>query len=198
MAYSFAAHVYDFLLFPFLHNIRKRTAKIVAELNPKSLIDICCGTGNQLKYLNQTNIKLTGIDLSEQMIKQSKNIKCYVQDARKIEFPENTFDLAIIQLALHEKPYEDQIKIIDETHRIIKPNGNLLIVDYEISKQTNLSSKFIIYFIEYIAGKDHFKNFIQFHKNNCTENIIDTNKFHLMKKQLIAGKSMSFQLLKKK
>ena len=198
MANYFASRLYDFLLFPFLHNTRKKTAQLVTQLNPQSVIDICCGTGNQLSYLHNKNIELTGIDNSEKMLKQSKNIKCHFQDARNIDFSDNTFDLAMIQLALHEKPFEDQIKIINEAYRIIKPNGHLLILDYEISQKTNKSSKYIIYIIEYIAGKDHFRNFKQFHKNNCTNSLINNDKFYLEKQELIAGNSMSLRLYRKK
>ena len=197
MAGYAVAKVYDMLLYPFLNNIRKKTAKIIIQLNPKSVIDICCGTGNQLKYLSNTDIRLTGVDLSPAMLKVAKHMDCYEQDARNIEFPDDSFDLAVIQLALHEKSFDDQKKIIDEAYRIIKNNGHLLIVDYEINEKTKSSSAYIINAIEFLAGKEHFRNFKEYHKNECTNKLINNNLFLLEKKVLIAGKSMALQIYRK-
>ena len=197
MANYAVAKLYDFLLYPFLNNIRKKTAKIIIQLNPKSVIDICCGTGNQLEYLMNTNIKLTGIDLSPAMLKVAKHIDCYEQDARDIQFPDNSFDLVMIQLALHEKSFDDQKMIIDEASRIIRNNGHLLIVDYEINEKTKSYSRYVINAIEFMAGKEHFRNFKEYHKNECTNKLIDNNKFLLERKVLIAGKSMALQIYRK-
>ena len=197
MANYAVAKLYDFLLYPFLNNIRKKTAKIIIQLNPKSVIDICCGTGNQLEYLMNTNIKLTGIDLSPAMLKVAKHIDCYEQDARDIQFPDNSFDLVMIQLALHEKSFDDQKMIIDEASRIIRNNGHLLIVDYEFNEKTKSYSRYVINAIEFMAGKEHFRNFKEYHKNECTNKLIDNNKFLLERKVLIAGKSMALQIYRK-
>ncbi len=198
MASYIAANLYDFLLYPFLHSTRKKTAELISQLNPESVLDVCCGTGNQLAYIKNTNINLNGIDLSENMLKKSDRVKCFIQDARKIEFPNESYDLALIQLALHEKPFEDQVKIIREMHRVIKQNGYLLIVDYEISKITNKSSKYIIHAIEFLAGRNHYKYFRQFHRNNCTQKLIDETDFYLEKHELLAGNAMSLKLFRKR
>ena len=197
MANYAVAKFYDFLLHPFLNKIRKKTAKIIIQINPKSVIDICCGTGNQLEYLKNTDIKLTGIDLSPAMLKVTKHIDCYEQDARDIQFPDNSFDLVMIQLALHEKSFDDQKMIIDEASRITRNNGHLLIVDYEINEKTKSSSRYIINAIEFMAGKEHFRNFKEYHKNECTNKLINNKVFLLEKKVLIAGKSMALQIYKK-
>lgn len=191
------ANFYDMLLYPFLKNIRKKTARIIIQLNPKSVIDICCGTGNQLKYLKDTGIKLTGIDISPVMLKAASGIDCHEQDARNILFPDKSFDLVIIQLALHEKSFDDQKKIIDEAYRILIDDGHLLIVDYEISKKTLPFSRYIITLIEFMAGKEHFKYFKEYHKNECTNRLINNNQFILEKKVLIAGKAMALQVFRK-
>lgn len=197
MANYAVAKLYDLLLYPFLNKIRKKTAKIIIQLNPKSVIDICCGTGNQLEYLKNTDIKLTGIDLSPAMLKVAKHIDCYEQDARDIQFSDNSFDLVMIQLALHEKSFEDQKMIIDEASRITRNNGHLLIVDYEINEKTKPYSRYVINAIEFLAGKEHFKNFKEYHKNECTNKLISNNVFLLEKKVLIAGKSMALQIYRK-
>ena len=197
MAKYVLANFYDMLLYPFLKDIRKKTARIIIQLNPKSVIDICCGTGNQLEYLKNTGIKLTGIDISPIMLKAASGIDCQEQDATNILFPDKSFDLVMIQLALHEKSFDDQKKIIDEAYRILMDNGHLLIVDYEISEKTKPSSRYIITLIEFMAGKEHFRHFKKYHKNECTNKLINNNRLMLEKKVLIAGKAMALQIFRK-
>ncbi|MFO7830236.1 MAG: methyltransferase domain-containing protein [Bacteroidales bacterium] len=197
MSNYYLASIYDFILYPFLNKTRQKTAKIINQLNPESLIDICCGTGNQLKYLNHTKIKLTGIDNSAEMLKAAKNLNCYNQDAREIQFPDKEFEMALIQLALHEKSFDDQKKIIEEIYRILKMKGYLVIMDYDIGNQTSKSAKYIINIIEYLAGKEHYGYFKEYHKNNGVTKLINTNHFKLIKKTAFAGKAMSLMIFQK-
>ncbi len=197
MAKYVMANLYDMLLYPFLKDIRKKTARIIIQLNPKSVIDICCGTGNQLEYLKNTNIRLTGIDISPAMLKAAKHIDCREQDAKNIQFPDKSFDLVMIQLALHEKSFDDQKKIIGEAYRILSDQGHLLIVDYEISEKTKPSSRYIITAIEFLAGKKHFRNFKEYHKNECTNKLINNNLLLPEKKVLIVGRAMALQIFRK-
>jgi hypothetical protein len=43
--------------------------------------------------------------------------------------------------------------------RVTKEGGDILIVDYELSEKTSLFSKWMIYFIEWLAGGEHYRNF---------------------------------------
>ncbi|WP_050748040.1 hypothetical protein [Sulfurovum sp. NBC37-1] len=43
--------------------------------------------------------------------------------------------------------------------RVTKEGGDILIVDYELSEKTSPFSKWMIYFIEWIAGGEHYRNF---------------------------------------
>lgn len=197
MSNYYIANLYDFILYPFLNKTRQKTAKIIIQLNPESLIDICCGTGNQLKYLSHTKIKLTGIDNSAKMLQAAKNINCFNQDARNIQFPDQSFDLAFIQLALHEKSFDDQIKIINESYRILKNNGYLVIMDYDIGNHTSKSAKHIINFIEFLAGKEHYSHFKNYHQNGGLQKLIQSSQFQNIRSIYLAGKSMLVNIYKK-
>jgi ubiquinone/menaquinone biosynthesis C-methylase UbiE len=197
MTNYFIAGVYDLLLYPFLNRTRKLTAKIIQQINPDSLIDICCGTGNQLKYLGHTNIKLTGVDNSPEMLNSGKLFNCLQQDARNIEFPDQSFDMALIQLALHEKSSDDQLKIIDETHRILKNNGYLVVMDYHIDHKTSKSAKYMINIIEFLAGKEHYSHFKNYKQNGGLSKLIDTNRFDTTRTIHLAGRSMVLKIYRK-
>jgi SAM-dependent methyltransferase len=70
------------------------------KLEGKSLLDVGCGVGNLLEYLNQRNISVdyTGVDLIERMISlaQSKNLKGSFYHLDLFEsnpFPNHSFDI---------------------------------------------------------------------------------------------------------
>jgi demethylmenaquinone methyltransferase/2-methoxy-6-polyprenyl-1,4-benzoquinol methylase len=61
--------------------------------------------------------------------------------------------------ALHEKEHNTARKIVEEMVRVAAKGGDILIVDYELSDKTSALSKRVIYFIEWLAGGEHYRNF---------------------------------------
>lgn len=162
------AKIYDPLLHIFIHSLRKKILKIIRENRYKNILDVCCGTGNQLKMLQKHGISATGIDLSEEMLEVAKsgNIKahCLEQNAEDIDFRENSFDLVMTTFALHEKSNESASRILNEMIRVSNKNGHLMLVDYAIPKKKLNISRKMVDFIEYMAGDEHYgfyKKYIQ-------------------------------------
>jgi len=131
------------------------------------------------------------------MLKNANELNCYLQDATDIKFPKGSFDMALIQLALHEKTTDVQQKIVSEIYRIVKKDGYIIVVDYEMGKHTRKSAKYIIYAIEYIAGKEHYKNFKQYLRNGGINELFKTPDFRLVEKDNIAGNAMAITIFQK-
>ncbi|MBS3775537.1 MAG: methyltransferase domain-containing protein [Bacteroidales bacterium] len=167
--YKLFARIYDPVLYGVLHKIRKKVVELAQSYNPSTIIDICCGTGNQLKYLKKSGFhNVTGIDISQSMLQQVEKggepIKCDKQDATELAFRDNHFDMGIISFALHEKPADIARKIVDEARRVIQPGGYLIVVDYTFENDAKPYVKFAVRIVERLAGKEHhrhFKNYIQ-------------------------------------
>lgn len=162
--YKKFAWLYDPVMHVFLHKIRKKVTTIIRYYKPGEIVDICCGTGNQLKYLKKHGFNNTiGVDLSEPMLRQAskggQTVNCEQQDAASLQFQDNSFDMGIISYALHEKPFEIARKIISEAERIIKPDGYLLVVDYSVPGKINFPAKIVVHIVERFAGKSHYRNF---------------------------------------
>ncbi|MBQ0105373.1 MAG: class I SAM-dependent methyltransferase [Armatimonadetes bacterium] len=68
------------------------------DFYPKTILDVCCGTGTVANILNRKGYELTGFDLSHGMIREAKKnypeIDFYVQNAKNFRI-DKTFDLAI-------------------------------------------------------------------------------------------------------
>jgi len=172
------------------------------EYKDHSIIDLCCGTGNQLKLLGKNNFKsLHCLDISNSMLKIAMksdfNIKYYNEDATKTSFGNNTFDIAIISFAIHEKDRETQEKFLEEAYRLIKNEGLLLIVDYDFDKKTTEIVKAFITLIERMAGKDHYNNYINYTKHNGLLSLIDEDKFELIKKNKRSFNGVTISLYRK-
>ncbi|MFP4620173.1 MAG: class I SAM-dependent methyltransferase [Bacteroidales bacterium] len=165
--YKIFAPLYDPLLYFVLHKIRKKVVEVAHTYNPSAIIDICCGTGNQLKYLKKSGLHhVTGVDLSPPMLKQAekggKKVKCEEQDASELKYSDNSFDLGIISFALHEKPLEVAGKIVKEANRVVQPGGPLIIVDYTFNNEVKFPVKSVIRIVERLAGKYHHRYFKQY------------------------------------
>ena len=161
--YQRSAKYYDRLLAPFIRPIRYKVLKVVKKYRYKTILDVCCGTGDQLKLLKKHGFNGEGIDLSEAMLaeaeKGEEKVSCFLEDATQMHYSDAKFDLVMTAFALHEKNHVTAQKIVEEMLRVTAESGDILIVDYELSEKTSLLSRTAIYFIEWLAGKEHYKNF---------------------------------------
>jgi demethylmenaquinone methyltransferase/2-methoxy-6-polyprenyl-1,4-benzoquinol methylase len=161
--YQYSARFYDRLLYPFMRSIRLRVIKVVKKYKYKTILDVCCGTGDQLKLLQVHGFDGEGIDISDAMLSIAKKgevkANCKHQDAAKMHYEDTKFELVMTTFALHEKEHDTAQKIVEEMVRVTAKGGDILIVDYELSEQTSTLSKTLIYFIEWLAGGEHYKNF---------------------------------------
>jgi demethylmenaquinone methyltransferase/2-methoxy-6-polyprenyl-1,4-benzoquinol methylase len=167
----FFSKIYDLVFFPFLHPLRKNVTKQVAVSNPQKVIDMCCGTGNQIKYLRKLKIQnIIGIDISDNMLAVAQKNKlekyCQKQDATNTSFENECFDIAVLNFILHETKPEIAEKITAEAKRIVKKSGKIIITDYVIDKKTNFMGKAGAFFVEFLIGGQHYSNFKTYIKNN--------------------------------
>ena len=161
--YQYSARFYDPLLFPFIRPIRNKVIALVKQYHYRSILDVCCGTGDQLKLLKQHGFDGEGIDLSDAMLsvagKGEHKADCIQQDATQMHYEDAKFDLVMTAFSLHEKNRTSARKIVEEMVRVTSEGGDILIVDYELSEKTSMLSKMLIYFIEWVAGGEHYQNF---------------------------------------
>ncbi len=102
------------------------------------ILDVCCGQGRHVLELARRGYRnLFGVDRSHYLISRAKNITRQQGhavtfregDARKLRFPDDKFD--IVYLAGNSFGYfetvEDDIALLKEMRRILRPDGQLLI-----------------------------------------------------------------------
>ncbi len=124
---------------------RKKAIHFFKKDQPKHILDVACGTADMsiiaCKILNPE--KITGIDISEQMLaiglkKIEKEgltgkIDLQVGDSEAINFPAHSFDG--IMVAFGVRNFENLEKGLLEMCRVLKPGGQLVVLEF--SKPTN-------------------------------------------------------------
>lgn len=97
-----------------------------------SILDIGCGTGRLVKFLNKKGFAATGIDKSEEAIKKAQitNPKKNIQlaSATKLPFKKNSFDLVCAISVIEHLSETEARKFLKEAYRILKPEGYLFLV----------------------------------------------------------------------
>jgi len=202
ISHDFTAKIYDPVLYLALKPIRIEVMVELLEYKEKAILDLCCGTGNQLKLLSKHGFKnLHCLDISNSMLNIAKKnkfpVKIYSEDATKTNFKNEAFDIVIVSFALHEKDRKTQEALIEEAHRIIKANGLILAVDYVFDNKTAKYSRILITIIEKIAGGEHYRNFKNYIKSDGLSSLIKKEKFKLIKHRRMSSGAVTMSLYQK-
>ena len=109
------------------------------DLEPQSkVLDVGCGTGHAVLLLGTivSEGRACGVDISTQMIAQardkvSESLKGRVEfvqaSAEDIPYPSDQFDHIMCTNSFHH--YPDPIQALAEMHRLLKPGGQVVILD---------------------------------------------------------------------
>ena len=118
-----------------LHRRWKRRLVQLAEAKPgKRALDLCCGTGDIAFALADNGAKITAIDFSEPMLKIAEkrkgdaDIVYKTGDALNTGEPDNHYDCVTIAYGLRN--LADFEGGLAEMHRVAKPGGKLLVLDF--------------------------------------------------------------------
>jgi ubiquinone/menaquinone biosynthesis C-methylase UbiE len=99
------------------------------------VLDVAVGTGRNLAFYPES-VRLTGIDFSPAMLEIARaraaelgrEIDLREGDAQALPFPDASFDTVVCTLGLCGFP--DERVAIAEMHRVLRPNGTLLLLDH--------------------------------------------------------------------
>jgi ubiquinone/menaquinone biosynthesis C-methylase UbiE len=110
--------------------------ELIQQVNGKTL-EVGVGTGKNLPYYVK-DISLTAIDFSKNMLDKAKyknelpNAIFLEMDVQDMNFEDNTFDTVITSCVFCSVP--DPVKGLKEIKRVLKPDGQLIMLEHVRSK----------------------------------------------------------------
>lgn len=98
----------------------------------RSVLDVGCGTGRLVNYLNDQGFQSIGIDPSKQAItlarKENKQSILQQASATNLPFKKNSFDIITSISVIEHLPKKAEKKFISEIKRILKSKGIIFLV----------------------------------------------------------------------
>jgi demethylmenaquinone methyltransferase/2-methoxy-6-polyprenyl-1,4-benzoquinol methylase len=135
---------YDALeeLLSFGQNRRWRTAMVdaVAESAPRSVLDVATGTaGVALMLADRTGARVTGVDLTEPMLRRGRarvvraaddRVRLAVARAEQLPFDDGTFDALTFTYLL--RYVADPAATLRELARVVRPGGTIASLEFGV------------------------------------------------------------------
>lgn len=135
---------------------RNRAVAMLGDLRGKTVLDICCGSGDFIgilfkKYRNDSTI--IGVDFARMMLDiarrrfaaadSSRVILCQA-DALALPCRDNAVDAVTIGFGIRN--IEDKPAALREIHRVLRPGGRLAIIEPSVPKNRFWKGLFSFYF----------------------------------------------------
>ena len=149
-----------------LATLRRRAAQAVGTNSRMKVLDIACGTGALSYELAKLKHEVTGIDLDTNMLQQAARKSTpglepvFVHgDASTLPFGEKSFHAATIAFAMHDVPHEVGVMLLKEARRVLAPNGQITIIDYNEPRKNFLAR--ILYLVAKLYESPNYSLFIK-------------------------------------
>lgn len=133
---------------------RRKVIRMVGERPVKHLLDVATGTADLAIMAAGKAEHVTGIDISEGMLKHgrekveqrglSQRITLRQADSTALPFADATFEA--VTVAFGVRNFEDLNKGLREMLRVLKPGGRLFILEFSKPQRTPMKQLFRFYF----------------------------------------------------
>jgi len=162
-AFDFLAPFYNVMTLP-LVRVRNQVVDFVSADKGSTVLDVATGTGQQAFAFAKRGYNVIGVDLTESMLEIARRdnkdgyVKFEAADATHLRFEANSFDVSCVSFALHDMPPNIRGKVLQEMVRITKPDGIMVIVDYDLPH--NKIGRALIYRLITLYEGEYYKQFI--------------------------------------
>ena len=163
--YKIGSPIYDkFFNSGIFLNARKQIFQLIPFNREQKILFVGVGTGADLELINYSDLDITAIDYSPDMLGKAKTkfkdstIKFLEMDAQHMVFEDESFDYVVASLILSVVP--DANKCFQEIARVLKQEGKIIIFDKFAPKNKKLSlPKVLLRPIISVLGTDIDRSF---------------------------------------
>jgi len=200
------AGVYDQILEPMNRGLRILGLRMVEPMESTKVLDVGCGTGTFLELFQKSGSELYGIDTSPSMLEIARgrlgqHAHLHLDDATHMPFEDQNFDLVLSMLVLHEMDQDTRLSTIAEMKRVLKNDGQILIIDFHAGRARFLKgwvTKMVILTSEILAGRRHFRNYRHFISIGGLPTLVGASDLNVVHQKVVGGGTMALVLLKLK
>ncbi len=162
LGYDFLTAYYD-LAIKITMPEKKFRRLLVEEINPQAneqILEFGFGTGQNLILVHKANpkAKLEGLDIDpkvkaiaeHKLAKNNVELPLHLYDGSVLPFADNSFEKVYSCLVFHQLDAETKLNCLKELHRVMKPNGKLIIADW--GKAQNKLMRLTFGFVQLLDG----------------------------------------------
>lgn len=148
--YNRIARIYDVLDLPFEYGRYRPIRQNMFNGLTGRILDAGTGTGRNMIFY-PGGAEVTGIDLSKAMLARAekrrerlqKKVDLLEMDVLRTTFPDDHFNAAVATFLFCVLEPEDQLPALRELHRVVRPDGEIRILEYAYSQ--NPIKRFIMH-----------------------------------------------------
>lgn len=133
---------------------RRKAVNMLKKENPQLILDAATGTGAlALEAVKLNPVKIFGIDISEDMLKIGRakikakklgdQIELLEGDSENLIFNDNKFDAVMVGFGVRN--FENLLKGLTEFHRVLKPGGLAIILEFSHPENQIFSALYRFY-----------------------------------------------------
>jgi ubiquinone/menaquinone biosynthesis C-methylase UbiE len=120
--------------------LRKELLEPVSFGSGEKILEMCCGTGGATKFISEkadAGCEIVGMDLSSGQLQRArrKQYSCPTEfvegDVTATTFDGDSFDKVFVAHAIHEMYREDRLKTLQEARRVLKQNGQVIVLEID-------------------------------------------------------------------
>lgn len=108
------------------HGTRRKALQLSGWQPGERVLDLCTGTGTLARTFALRGAHVTGVDLARGMLKRASakatgmNATWVEMDATRLAFPDGSFEVSVLSLALHHMPVPVQLRVLAELRRVTR------------------------------------------------------------------------------
>jgi demethylmenaquinone methyltransferase/2-methoxy-6-polyprenyl-1,4-benzoquinol methylase len=127
---------------------RRRVARIVRDSGARRVLDVATGSGDLARTVRDRvpGVRVTGADFCAPMLEEARKRgldDLIVCDGLRLPFPDETFDALTIGYGLRNMA--DWAGALREFRRVLKPGGQLVILDFSLPRSPFLRGPYRFY-----------------------------------------------------
>ena len=176
--YNHVARLYDLLDLPFEYRRYRPLRRIIWQGLSGRILDAGVGTGRNMDFYPSAG-RITGIDLSPAMLKRAearrqrsnRQVELFEMDVMTTTFEDDFFDAVVSTFLFCVLDDRHQLPALKELRRIVKPDGEIRILEYVYSKRPlkRLIMRLWAPWVKWLYGATFDRNTEQYLNQACFE-----------------------------